>query len=123
MAQHYPNQFPPPREPRSTGDVVATTLLSLVLLGALSIGFIWSLFAMMATDGCSTPGRCNDALILIAYVVAWGGIAAAFFIAVIGTSLAIGKRTTMYVWPARALAVFVVAMVAGGFLLNYGVGG
>jgi hypothetical protein len=123
MAQHYPTPFPPPREPRPTGDVVATTLLSLVLLGALAIGFFWSLFAFMATDGCGTPGRCSNALILIAYVVAWGGIAAAFFIAVIGTSMAIGKRTTMYVWPARALALLVVTMVAGGFLLHYGVGG
>ena len=132
MAQPYPYPYPhpygrpgpPPKKPFSTVDLVLTPLLAGGLLFGSVAGFYFSLFAGMATDVCGgTPDRCNDGLIGTAYAVAWGGIALAVLITGVGISIAAIRRKTMFVWPIVGLVVFVVGMVAGGFLLNAGTGG
>jgi len=131
MAQPYPYQYPypyghpmPPKKPFSTVDLVLTPLLSGLLLFACIVGFYFSLFAGMATDGCGgTPDKCNDGLIGTAYVVAWGGIGLAVVVTIIGVVLAAIKRLPMWIWPVSGLVIFVVGMVIGGFVLNAGVGG
>jgi hypothetical protein len=131
MAQPYPYQYPyphgqplPPRKkPFSTVDLVLTPLLSGLLLLGSFVGFYFSLFAVMATDGCGgTPDRCNDGLIGAAYAVAWGGIGLAVIVTIIGISIAAVKRRPMFIWPIVGLAVFVAGMVIAGFMLNAGVG-
>ncbi len=92
-------------------------------MGAL-IGFYFSLFAGMATDVCGgTPDRCSNGLIGAAYAVAWGGIALAMLVALVGVTIAAVKRKPMFIWPIVGLVVFLCGMVAGGFMLNAGVGG
>jgi hypothetical protein len=120
----YPNPHAPPaKKPFSTVDLVLTPLLSgLLLLGCMA-GFVYSMFAAMATDACGTPGRCHDGLIGAAYAVAWGGIGLALLGTVIGVWIGAAKRTTMFIWPILGLVVLVAGMVIGGFLLNAGVGG
>jgi hypothetical protein len=122
---HYPNPHAPQaRKPLSTTDLVLTPLLSgLLLLGAL-IGFFFSLFAGMATDGCGgMPDRCDNGLIGAAYAIAWGGIGLAVIVTVTGVAVAAVKRRLMFIWPVVGLVIFVAGMLTGGFMLNAGVGG
>ena len=123
MAYPYP-QYPLQRKPFSTADLVLTPLFGIGLLLACAAGFVYSGFAAMATDGCGgTPERCDYGLINTAYVVAWGGIAAALLVAVVGIVIAAVRRGTMFIWPLVGGVIFVAGMVGGGFLLNAGVGG
>jgi len=103
--------------------VIAATLLAVLLLLACGLGLIYSMFAGMATDVCSSAHRCNNNLINAAYLVAWGGIGAAVLTTLVGISAAARRRSRMVVWPSLGWLVFVVTFIAGGLLLNAGVGG
>lgn len=129
MAQNYPpyprypygHGSPPP--PRRPGDAIAAVLLAVLLLVACGLGFIYSMFAGMATDVCSSAHRCNDNQITAAYLVAWGGIGAAVLTTVVGMIVSARRRSRMISWPALGWAIFIITFVAGGLLLNAGVGG
>lgn len=129
MAQHSPpyppwphgNVTPPPR--RRPGDVIAASLLAVFLLLACGLGLIYSMFAGMATDVCSSAHRCSDNLINGAYLVAWGGIGAAVLTTLVGMSVSARRRSRMLTWPALGWLIFILTFVTGGFLLNAGVGG
>jgi hypothetical protein len=124
VATPYP-QYPqnaPPRRPFSTVDLVLTPLLGVALLLGSAATFAFSGFAVMATDGCGgTPERCDFSTINTAYVVAWGGIALALVVGVLGIIIAAVKRKPMFIWPAVGLVILVAAAVIGGYLLNVGV--
>jgi hypothetical protein len=118
----YPQYPPPPRKPFSTADLVLTPLLGVGLLLGCAASFVYSGFAVMATDGCGgTPERCDFTLINTAYVVAWGGIALALLVALVGIIISAVKRKPMFIWPAIGLVILVAAMVVGGVLLGKGV--
>lgn len=129
VAQNYPpypqwpygNVAPPPR--RQAWDVIAASLLAVLLLLACGLGLIYSMFAGMATDVCSSAHRCSDNLINAAYLVAWGGIGAAVLTTLVGMSVSARRRNRMLTWPALGWLIFIVTFVTGGFLLNAGVGG
>ena len=124
MAIPHPGYHPLQRRSFSVTDLVLTPVLLVTLLLACAAGFVYSGFAVMATDGCGgTPERCDYGLINTSYVLTWGGIAAALLIAVFGLAVAAARRTPMFIWPAAGLAVYVSAMVIGAFMLNAGVGG
>ncbi len=111
-------------KPASTTDTVATVLLWIALVLVGGVGGFFSLFAVMATDGCSTgpDDPCNYATINAAFVVAWGGLAVAAAVAIGGTVWAVQKRTAIFVWPLIGLILVVVALGVGAALLNAGVG-
>ncbi|WP_125079558.1 hypothetical protein [Mycobacterium sp. P7213] len=117
----YPHVAPPPR--RRPGDVIAATLLAVLLLLTCGLGLIYSMFAGMATDVCSSNHPCHDGLINGAYLVAWGGIGAAVLLTLAGMGVSVRRRSRMVVWPAVGWLIFVVTFVAGGLLLSAGVGG
>jgi hypothetical protein len=124
MAIPHPGYHPPQRKAFSVTDLVLTPVLIATLLLACAGGFVYSGFAVMATDGCGgTPERCDYGLINTSYVITLGGIAAAVLIAVIGIAIAAAKRTPMYIWPSVGLAILVAAMVIGALTLSSGVGG
>ncbi|HEX3284831.1 MAG TPA: hypothetical protein VHT50_09285 [Mycobacterium sp.] len=124
MAIPHPGYHPPQRTSFSVTDLVLTPVLIATLLLACAGGFVYSGFAVMATDGCGgTPERCDYGLINTSYVITLGGIAAALLIAVIGIAIAAAKRTPMYIWPSVGLAILVAAMVIGALTLSSGVGG
>jgi hypothetical protein len=124
MAIPYPQYPPPPRKPFSTTDLVLTPLLGVGLLLGCAASFVYSGFAVMATDGCGgTPNRCDFGLINAAYVVAWGAIALAMLVAFVGIVASAVRRKTMFIWPLIGLVMLVAGMVAGGFLLSAGVSG
>ncbi|OBG38684.1 hypothetical protein A5671_17715 [Mycolicibacter heraklionensis] len=128
VTQNYPPHLPwpygnvaPPR--RRPGEVIAATLLAVLLLLTCGLGLIYSMFAGMATDVCSSSHRCDYNLINGAYLVAWGGIGAAVLTTLAGMGVAARRGSRMVVWPAVGWLIFVVTYVAGGFLLNAGVSG
>ncbi|KAA1430917.1 hypothetical protein [Mycolicibacter arupensis] len=131
MAQHYPpyppypyGGFPPPTPPpRRAWDVVSAGVLAILLLPACGFGLIYSMFAGMATDVCSSTRQCSDSMIGGAYLVAWGGMAAALLLTVVGLGVSARRRSRMVIWPALGWATFLITFVAGGVLLNAGVGG
>jgi hypothetical protein len=109
-AHQHPH--PTAQQQRSTADTIATVVL-LVLDAAAAVVSLWfSLFFTMATDPCG-PDNCNTAAISWAYLVTWGGIGVAGVIAIAGTAIAAKRRRVMWVWPAAALVLVVVAIVAG----------
>jgi hypothetical protein len=118
----YPPYPPPQRKPFSTTDLVLTPLFGIGLLLGCAAGFVYSGFAVMATDGCGgTPDKCDYGLINGAYVVAWGAIALAILVALVGIVVSAVKRRTMFIWPLIGGVILVAGMVAGGFLLSAGV--
>ncbi len=111
-------------KPASTTDTVATVLLWITLVLVGGVGGFFSLFAVMATDGCSSgpDNRCNFTTINAAFLVAWGGLALAAAVAIGGTIWAVRKRTATFVWPLIGLVLVVAALGVGAALLNAGVG-
>lgn len=115
---------PPPAVRRSTADTVATALLMALLVAVGGFAALWTLFGMMATDRCS-PGPndpCNDALIGVAYLVGWGGLALAGILALTGTIRASRKAQPMFVWPLMGLLLVVVSVIGWVLLLQAGIG-
>ncbi|HEY0227568.1 MAG TPA: hypothetical protein VGC05_14500 [Mycobacterium sp.] len=103
------------QQQRSTADVIATAVL-LAVDAAAAVGSLWiSLLFTMATDPCG-PDNCNTAALDWAYLVTWGGIGVAAVIAIVGTAIAAKRRRVMWVWPAAALVLIIVAVVAGALL-------
>jgi hypothetical protein len=114
--------YPPPRRPQlKPVDKALTWLLCAVLVMVAGIGFLWSLFGMMATDRCSGY-PCSDGLIGAAYVVAWGGIALAFALTLLGIRAAMARGWIAFIWPAVGLVLTVLALVSGAVMLNTAVG-
>ena len=52
-----------------------------------------------------------------------GGIGAAVLTTVVGMIVSARRRSRMISWPALGWAIFIITFVAGGLLLNAGVGG
>ncbi len=97
---------------RSGLDTAATAIFS-ALAGLAALASLWfSLFFVMATDSCG-PNNCNQSRLVLAYIVAWGGIGVAGVIALVGMVAASRRGAVMWVWPALAL-LLVVATLAGG---------
>jgi hypothetical protein len=120
----FRDRVPPPRRP-DTFDRVMTGLLMVVFAGVTGLGFVWSLFAMMATDRCG-PGSgyaCSDALVLVAYAVAWGGLALAVALTLKGIRHAAAAHRPGTIWPCVGLVIDIAALAAGGMLLDIATGG
>lgn len=110
---------PPRRRPaRGAGSTSAVLLLL-----ACGLAFVYSMFAGMATDVCSGTARCSDGLIGAAYAVAWGGIAAAALVTLVGMGRGAPTGPDLSSWPRLGWVIFLVTYVAGGLLLHAGVGG
>ena len=108
---------PAPHAHRSPVDRVATIVLTVlaVLTGMVSLFF--SPFFVMSTDACG-HNNCRDWLVTWAYAVTWGGLAVAALIGVVGMIVAARRGTTMWIWPAWALALVVVTFVIGAQLAS-----
>lgn len=120
----YPTPYPtyPPRPSRPVWDIVVTVVLGVLLLGACALGALYSMFAVMATAVCSGTDRCNFDLVNTAYLVAWGGIGVALLVALVGGCIAAARRRIVVGWPMLGWVIFLTTYIAGGFLLNAGVG-
>jgi hypothetical protein len=103
----------PPARRHSTFDNLATVVMFLLAFAAGAVSLFWSLFFGMATDACST--HCNDALIGWAYLITWGGTAAAAIVAFTGATLASKRGRPMWIWPTLALAMIIAATAIGAF--------
>jgi uncharacterized membrane protein len=103
------------QQQRSTGDTIATVVLLVFDAAAAALSLWFSLFFAMATDPCG-PDNCDTAAISWAYLVSWGGIGVAGVIAIVGTAIAAKRRRVMWIWPAAALVLVVVAIIAGALL-------
>lgn len=102
---------------RSSADTIATVILFVLaaIAGTLSVSF--SFFFAMATDSCA-PNTCDTSALDWAYVVTWGGVGIAAVLAVGGVIVAASRRRVMWVWPAAALVLIVVAVVTGALLAD-----
>jgi hypothetical protein len=107
-------QLPRPHGRSPVDRVVTVLLCALAALAALG-SVLASFFFVMATDSCGTD-NCDFSKITWAYVVTWGGIGLAVVIAVVGVIAAARRRTVMWVWPALAFFVVIVALAGGAAL-------
>lgn len=119
---YYPYHPPLPYQQRqglrrsrvATWDVVCTAIAWSVLFMA-AVAATWvSLFFAFATDSCS--GDCPPVPYGIdnwIYPVTWGGIAVALTMGTFGPLISIWRRWYMFVWPAIALVIVIVSVVAG----------
>ncbi|MCV7258379.1 hypothetical protein [Mycobacterium shimoidei] len=115
-----PPQYPPapavraPRARRGPIDIIVTILMSIVAAMA-ALGSLWySLLFTMATDSCGT--QCNDAVLGLAYLVTWGGIAIAVTGGTAGIIISARRGRVMWIWPTLALGLVVLALVGGAWL-------
>ncbi len=106
----------PPARRHSTFDNLATVVAFLLAFAAGTVSLYWSFFFAMASDACST--HCNEAFIGWAYLITWGGIAAAAIVAFAGVTVASKRGRPMWIWPSLALVTIIAAFVAGAFTAN-----
>ena len=120
----YPD-FPPPHpaspgfgpvhapKRRSTIDIIVTSLMFVLAVPAGLFSFFFSAFWFM--NDCET---CNPP-IGWAVLAAWGGIAVATVIAILGLAVAVPRGKVMWIWPTVAFGLIVVGYVIGYELLAH----
>ena len=93
-----------------------TSILSMlaVLAAMATVGF--SFFFVMATDSCNE--RCAYGALNAAYAVTWGGVGLAVVIGVSGEVVAAVRGWLMWIWPALALLLILVALGIGVHLAD-----
>src|SRR5271156_4027594 len=98
----------------SVVDITLTSILSVVAaLAALgTVGF--SFFFVMAADSCDE--RCAYEALDAAYAVTWVGVA--ILIGVSGVIVAAVRGWLMWIWPALALLLILVALGIGVHLAD-----
>jgi cytochrome bd-type quinol oxidase subunit 2 len=100
----------------STVDITLTAILS-VVAGLAAFGTVgFSFFFVMAADSCNE--HCAYDALNAAYIVTWGGVAVAVLLAVAGVIVAAVRGWLMWIWPAVALLLIVVALGIGVHLAN-----
>jgi hypothetical protein len=107
-----------PGRARSTGDSLATTLLSIVTVLAGCGSLQLSLFFAMAADACTSIPCGGDGVIGLAYLVTWGGAAVAMWLTFGGITKASRRQQPTWPWPVAGLALIVGTFVAGLLLAN-----
>lgn len=97
---------PPQAGGRRTADVVATVVLSVVLVlgSVLALGF--SFFFVAITVDCDEP--CRTDLLSWAYVVTWGGIGLTLLGTVVAVWVSAARRRVMFVWPLLGIGCVVI---------------
>jgi hypothetical protein len=100
----------------SVVDIALTSILSVLaaLAAMATVGF--SFFFVMATDSCNE--RCAYGALNAAYAVTWGGVAVAVLIGVSGVIVAAVRGGLMWIWPALALLLILVALGSGVHLAD-----
>ncbi|MGB9249126.1 MAG: hypothetical protein WCC28_05015 [Mycobacterium sp.] len=100
----------------SVVDITITSILSvLAALAAMgTVGF--SFFFVMATDSCNE--HCAYGALNAAYAVTWGGVGIAVLIGVSGAIVAAVRGWLMWIWPALALLLILVALGIGVHLAD-----
>jgi hypothetical protein len=115
---HDPGPTPPTQPPHHSAADITTTVILSVLAGLAAVGAVsFSFFFVMATDSCG-PQHCNYDALNAAYVVTWGGIGLAVVLGAAGIIAAAVRKTRMWIWPAVALGMIVVAAGIGMALAN-----
>jgi hypothetical protein len=97
-------------------DITLTSILSVlaVLAAMATVGF--SFFFVMATDSCNE--HCDAEALNAAYAVTWGGVGVAVLIGVSGGVVAAVRGSLMWIWPALALLLILVALGIGVHLAD-----
>ena len=95
-------------------DVIATVLLSLLALGVAAAVLFASPFLLMATDSAAEKADLKP--LGRAYAVTWGGVAVGLLGGAVGIFRAARLDTTMWIWPALAIAVIGGCFAVGGRL-------
>lgn len=102
-------------------DVICTVaILAVLVVVAATTTWISRLFGFLA-DVC-TGEDCPPAPLnvdLYIYPVVWGGIGAAIAAAVIGPVVSLVKGWYMFFWPILAIAILVLASLAGSLLTRF----
>jgi hypothetical protein len=100
----------------SVVDITLTSILSVVaaLAAMATVGF--SFFYVMAADSCNE--HCDAGALNGAYAVTWGGVGVAVLIGVSGVIVAALRGWLMWIWPALALLLVLVALGIGVHLAD-----
>src|ERR1700723_4776925 len=104
-----------PRPP-SVLDITLPSILSVRagLPAMATVGF--SFFFVMAADSCNE--HCDAGALNAAYAVTWGGVGVAVLIGVSGVIVAAVRGRLMWIWPALALLLILVALGGGVHLAD-----
>ena len=100
----------------SAADITLTSILSVVagLAAFATVGF--SFFFVMAADSCNE--HCDPNALNGAYIVTWGGVGLAVLIGASGVIVAAVRGWLMWIWPAIALLLILVALGIGVHLAD-----
>jgi hypothetical protein len=100
----------------SVVDITLTSILSaLAALAAMAaVGF--SFFFVMAADSCNE--HCDAGALNGAYAVTWGGVTVAVLVGVSGVIVTAVRGWLMWIWPALALLLILVALAVGVHLAD-----
>src|ERR1700756_3515823 len=100
----------------SAADITLTSILSVVAALAAfgTVGF--SFFFVMAADSCNE--HCAYDALNAAYIVTWGGVGVAVLLGVVGVIVAAVRGWLMWIWPALALLLILVALGIGVHLAD-----
>lgn len=95
-------------------DLIATALLGLLALAAAGAVLFTSPFLVMASDSAGEKPR--TAMLALAFLITWGGVAAGLVGAGVGIFRAARHHATMWIWPALGIAVIGASFALGGWL-------
>jgi hypothetical protein len=103
---------------RSTVGGVATGALSAVAIVAGCGSFYLSMLFAMASDACSTSKCGGDGVLGLAYLITWGGVAAAMWLTFSGIGRASRHGRATWLWPAAGLLLIIATFIAGLMVAN-----
>jgi hypothetical protein len=109
---------PRPGHGPSKNDALIAGLLSAaaVLAGAASLYL--SLFFAMAGDACMSNQCGNGLVILAAYLIAWGGVAAAGWLTFFRSARSAQRGEPTWPYPAAAIVVIIGTFIAGAMVAS-----
>jgi hypothetical protein len=102
----------------SKNDALIAGLLSAAALLAGCGSVFLSLFFAMAGDSCMSDRCGNDLVILLAYLITWGGAAAALWFAFSGSARASRRGERTWPFPAAAIVVIIGTFIAGAMVAS-----
>lgn len=109
---------PRPEHAPSKNDALIAGLLSAAALLAGCGSLFLSLFFAMAGDACMSNQCGNDLVMLLAYLITWGGVAAALWLTFAGSARASRRGEPTWPFPAAAIALIIGTFIAGAVVAS-----
>jgi hypothetical protein len=109
---------PRPGHGPARNDALIAGLLSAAALIAGCGSLYVSMFFAMAGDACMSNQCGNGLIMLLAYLITWGGVAAAGWLTFFRSATASRRGESTWQFPAAAIAVVIGTFIAGAMVAS-----